>query len=61
MLFHLRFRLYYLSLDLNQHPLGTPVRGQFLMYIRALRATLNQADQSFNSVSLYNQLAICHS
>ena len=27
-------------------------QGQFLMYIRALRATLNQEDQSFNSVSL---------
>ena len=31
------------------------------MYIRALRATLNKTDQSFISVSLYNQLAICHS
>src|SRR6266567_9075086 len=33
--------------------LGTPVRGQFLIYIRALRATLNKTDRSFNSVSLY--------
>ena len=49
------------NIGLLHHPPGTPVRGQFLMYIRALRATLNQADQSFNSVSLYNQLAICHS
>src|SRR6266567_8219170 len=52
-LFHIRFRLYYPSLDLYHHSLGTPVRGQFLMYIRALRATLNQTDRSFNSVSLY--------
>ena len=51
-LFHHRIRLYYPSLDLYHHSLGTPVRGQFLMYIRALRATLNQADRSFNSVSL---------
>ena len=53
MLFHHRIRLYYPSLDLYHHYLGTPVRGQFFMYIRALRATLNQTDRSFNSVSLY--------
>src|SRR6266576_4765292 len=52
-LFHIRFRLYYPSLDLYHHSLGTPVRGQFLVYIRALRATLNKTDRSFNSVSLY--------
>ena len=40
------------NIGLLHHPPGTPVRGQFLMYIRALRATLNQADRSFNSVSL---------
>ena len=49
------------NIGLLHHPPGTPVGGQFLMYIRALRATLNKADRSFNSVSLYNQLAICHS
>src|SRR6266700_52626 len=52
-LFYIRFRLYYPSLDLYYHSLGTPVRGQFLVYIRALRATLNKTDRSFNSVSLY--------
>src|SRR6266576_1937337 len=52
-LFHIRFRLYYPSLDLYHHSLGTPIRGQFLVYIRALRATLNKTDRSFNSVSLY--------
>src|SRR6266700_38395 len=52
-LFHYRIRLYYPSLDLYHHYLGTPIRGQFFMYIRALRATLNQTDRSFNSVSLY--------
>src|SRR6266705_6876786 len=51
-LFHNRIRLYYPSFDLYHHSLGTPVRGQFLMYIRALRATLNKTDRSFNSVSL---------
>src|SRR5437016_4210228 len=48
-LFYNRIRLYYPSLDLYHHYLGTPVRGQFLMYIRALRATLNQTDRSFKS------------
>src|SRR6266567_4986244 len=52
-LFHIRFRLYYPSLDLYHHSLGTPVRGQFFVYIRAFRATLNKIDRSFNSVSLY--------
>src|SRR6266576_4829483 len=52
-LFYHRIRLYYPSLDLYYHYLGTPIRGQFLMYIRALRATLNQTDRSFNPVSLY--------
>jgi len=42
-----------LSFDLYYHSLGTPVGGQFLIYIRALRATLNKTDHSFNSVSLY--------
>ena len=51
-LFHHRIRLYYPSFDLYHHSLGTPVRGQFLMYIRALGATLNKIDCSFNSVSL---------
>src|SRR5437016_7517523 len=48
-LFYNRIRLYYPSLDLYHHYLGTPVRGQFLMYIRALRATLNQTDRSFKT------------
>src|SRR6266700_4295359 len=52
-LFHHRIRLYYPSLDLYYYYLGTPVRGQFFMYIRAFRATLNQINHSFNSVSLY--------
>ena len=51
-LFRIRFRLCYPSFDLYHHSLGTPVRGQFLMYIRALGATLNKTDRSFNSVSL---------
>jgi len=52
-LFDISIRLYQSSFDLYHHSLGTPVGGQFLMYIRALRATLNQTDRSFNSVSLY--------
>ena len=41
------------NLGLLPHPPGTLVRGQYLIYIRALRATLNKTDRSFNSVSLY--------
>src|SRR6266704_3302021 len=52
-LFDISIRLYQSSFDLYHHSLGTPVGGQFLMYIRALRATLNKTDRSFNSVSLY--------
>jgi hypothetical protein len=51
-LFDISISKYQYSLNLYHHSLGTPVRGQFLMYIRALRATLNKADRSFNSVSL---------
>jgi hypothetical protein len=51
-LFRIRFRVYQCSFDLYHHGLGTPVGGQFLMYIRALRATLNKTDRSFNPVSL---------
>jgi hypothetical protein len=51
-LFHIRIRMYQSSFGLYHHFLGTPVGGQFLMYIRALRATLNKPDHSFNSVSL---------
>ena len=40
------------NIGLLHHPPGTPVRGQFLLYIRALRATLNKTDRSFISVSL---------
>ena len=51
-LFHNRIRLYQYSFDLYHHSPGTPVGGQFLMYIRALGATLNKTDHLFNSVSL---------
>src|SRR5207302_11340625 len=47
-----RIRLYQYGFGLYHHFLGTPLRGQFLMYIRALGATLNKTDRSFNSVSL---------
>src|SRR6266567_7140777 len=51
-LFNISISRYQSSFDLYHHSLGTPVRGQFLMYIRALRATLNRTDRSLNSVSL---------
>jgi len=51
-LFDVRIRRCQSSFNLYHHSLGTPVGGQFLMYIRALRATLNKTDHSYNSVSL---------
>ena len=52
MLFNVRIRRCQFSFNLYYYSLGTPVGGQFLMYIRALRATLNKTDHLYNSVSL---------
>ena len=52
-LFHIRFRLYYPSFNQYHHSLGTPIRGQFLIYIKALKTTLNKTNCLFNSVPLY--------
>jgi len=51
-LFNVRIRRCQFSFNLYYYSLGTPVGGQFLMYIRALRATLNKTDHLYNSVSL---------
>jgi len=51
-LFDVRIRRCQSSFNLYYHSLGTPVGGQFLMYIRALRATLNKTDYLYNSMSL---------
>ena len=51
-LFDISISRYQSSFDLYYHSLGTPVRGQSLIYIRALRATLNKIDCLINSMSL---------
>ena len=52
--------LFYNRIRLYHHSLRTPVGGQFLMYIRALRATLNKTDRLFKFCVSINKLAICH-
>ena len=42
--FDISISKYQYSFNLYHHSLGTPVGSQFLMYIRALRATLNKID-----------------